>query len=137
MGRSKNDFSFEGGNARVVIKPDNDKQNATFMLINPTTRKPYRNREIINDLQNRKKQYPVLAPQIDLQIKWLQNHIEKKSKPDCEFHIMRNGESKDKAQRRLEEECYPRLRDLARLLFRPIWDARLHNGQVTIGQYAA
>lgn len=136
MGRSKNDFSFEGGNARVVIKPDNDKQNATFMLINPTTRKPYRNRDIINDLQNRKKQYPVLAPQIDLQIKWLQNHIEKKSKPDCEFHIMRNGESKDKAQRRLEEECYPRLRDLARLLFRPIWDARLHNGQVTIGQYA-
>lgn len=78
----------------------------------------------------------MLTPQIDLQIKWLQNRVEKKTKPECEFHIMRNGESKDKAQRRLEEECYPRLRDLARLLFRPIWDARLHDGQVTIGQYA-
>lgn len=133
MGRSKNDFSFEGGTARVVTKPDGDKQNATFMLINPITRKPYRNREIIKDLENRKKQYPVLAPKIDSQIKWLQNRVEKKSKPECEFHIMRSGESKDKAKKRLEEECYPRLRDLARLLFRPIWDARFHNGQVTIG----
>ena len=136
MGHSKNDIPFEGGFARIPIKKISDKQNATFMLINPATRKPYINQEIIRDLQIRKRQYPMLTPQIDLQIKWLQNRVEKKTKPECEFHIMRNGESKDKAQRRLEEECYPRLRDLARLLFRPIWDARLHDGQVTIGQYA-
>lgn len=136
MGHSKNDIPFEGGFARISIKKISDKQNATFMLINPATRKPYINQEIIRDLQIRKSQYPMLTPQIDLQIKWLQNRVEKKSKPECKFHIMRSGESKDKAKKRLEEECYLRLRDLARLLFRPIWDARFHNGQVTIGQYA-
>ena len=49
---------------------------------------------------------------------------------------MRNGEDNCSAKKRLEEECYPRLRDLARLLFRSQWDSRFHNGQITIGQYA-
>ena len=76
MGHSKNDIPFEGGFARISIKKISDKQNATFMLINPATRKPYINQEIIRDLQIRKSQYPMLTPQIDLQIKWLQNRVE-------------------------------------------------------------
>lgn len=79
MGHSKNDIPFEGGFARIPIKKISDKQNATFMLINPATRKPYINQEIIRDLQIRKRQYPMLTPQIDLQIKWLQNRVEKKN----------------------------------------------------------
>ena len=54
MGHSKNDIPFEGGFARIPIKKISDKQNATFMLINPATRKPYINQEIIRDLQIRK-----------------------------------------------------------------------------------
>ena len=43
-----------------------------YMLINPSTRRHYTYKEIVQDLTLRKEKYPILAEMIDTQLKQLQ-----------------------------------------------------------------
>lgn len=133
MGHSKNDMFFEGGDARIITHPHLGQQDAIFMLINPSTNKPYRKDELIRDLQCRKKQFPTFAPLIDVHLKKL---ISKFGDSKGTFQIMSRGKSEELAIARLKKERIPQLRDIARILFRPTWNFRFQHGQVTISQYA-
>ena len=62
MSHSHNDFPIAGYWGRKKPHPKVGKVDVHYMLINPATKKPYTYIQILEDLVQRKKHYPGLAP---------------------------------------------------------------------------
>ena len=54
-------FVLTGGTGRQVTKPYRGSYDAFYKLINPNTKKPYTNAELVVELEHRQQEYSVLA----------------------------------------------------------------------------
>lgn len=82
----------------------------------------------------RKKQYPALAAMVDVQIAEIA--VDTKKKPNTVFTRMCCGaKTKEEAKARAKRELWPQLCELARLLYRPVWEINVQAGEVTMEQF--
>ena len=139
MSKSRNDIPCMGGTARLTCHANHKgtggvRQDAIYQLINPATHKPYTYKELAADLALRKKQYPALAAMVDVQIAEIA--VDTKKKPNTVFTRMCCGaKTKDEAKARAKRELWPQLCELARLLYRPVWEINVQAGEVTMEQF--
>ena len=68
MSKSKNDFEICGGTGRMITHPHRGQQDAIYMLIDPSTGKPYTYRAMVDALTQRKVHAPVLADLISAEL---------------------------------------------------------------------
>ena len=134
MAHSKNDFDCMGSTCRLKMHKVKDQYDAILMIVNPSTGKPYTYEELEKDLQTRKKDYPMLEPLITVALKSVAaatgEHPERVYSRTC------RGKDKAAAEKRINKEVLPHIKELVRLLFRPQWEVNLEMGNVTIFQYA-
>ena len=103
------------------------------MLKNPATKKPYRKKELVEALLQRKKEYPYLSALID---PWLQKLLSKATNhPSAIYTMCRTGKTRELALERLKKQCWSDLELLACLLYRPLYQQNLSFGDVTVSVF--
>ncbi|WP_300250266.1 hypothetical protein [uncultured Subdoligranulum sp.] len=135
MGASKNDVSMYGGKLRIFTHPHRGQQDAIVRLIDPITQKPFTHERLLHILDQRCEEYPTLAGLIQPKIDKIKKKIQRAAKPDSVFEMHRRAPSKEEAIRLAYKELVPRLADLLRLVYRPLWVLNVKTGQATINQY--
>lgn len=133
MSKSRNDFPIAGYFGRYKTKKQDDQYEAYYMLKNPATKKPYRKKELVEALLQRKKEYPYLSALID---PWLQKLLSKSTNhPSAIYTMCRTGKTRELALERLKKQCWSDLELLACLLYRPLYQQNLSFGDVTVSVF--
>lgn len=133
MSKSRNDFPIAGYFGRYKTKKQDDQYEAYYMLKNPATKKPYRKKELVEALLQRKKEYPYLSALID---PWLQKLLSKSTNhPSAIYTMCRTGKTRELALERLKKQCWSDLELLACLLYRPLYQQNFSFGDVTVSVF--
>lgn len=133
MSKSKNDIPVAGGRLRQTAHHARGQYDAIYTIIDPQTNKPYTYGRLAEDLAQRKEDYPQLAALIDPVF----TQISKKAqiRPDSVFCVQRRGATKKAAAEKLQKECFPQIRAVMMLLFRPLYERNLVYGDVTVADF--
>lgn len=133
MSHSHNDFPIAGYWGRKKPHPKVGKVDVHYMLINPATKKPYTYIQILEDLVQRKKHYPGLAPLLQ---PWINKFSHKTpTKPNTIFSLCCGGSTAELAETRFRKRRWTELESLAKLLFRPLYERNLKYGDVTVSDF--
>ena len=126
----KNAFSIAGGDGRLDYHSKNGGIDVRYMLVNPSTKKPYTYGEVVQALLDRQNENPVLSV---LVTPWLEKYKDKN--PGTVFNMTKHGNSPEDAEAKFKKERYRDLEALASLLFLPLYKRNLVCGNITVDTF--
>ena len=133
MSHSKHDVPFMGGFRRDFFGHEKGKNIAGYQLLDPKTSCPFKNETIFETLQRNKGAYPALVPVIENEI--LELARKAKEHPNAEFKLQCSSDTEEKVRKKAEKELLPRLKGIAKLLFRPHWETLMAAGRPTVNLF--
>ena len=131
MAHSKNDVPFCGGTLRCYCRKVQGHYDAVRQLIDLETTCPHTNQSLYDALMRRKGERPALAPAIEHEIAEIAQKAN--SDPNAPFQLRCSAASPEAAEKRAEKELMPRVKSIAKLLFRPQWEKLVAAGSPTVG----
>ena len=123
MAHSKNDVPFCGGTLRCYCRKVQGHYDAVRQLIDLETTCPHTNQSLYDALMRRKGERPALTPAIEHEIAEIAQKAN--SDPNAPFQLRCSAASPEAAEKRAEKELMPRVKSIAKLLFRPQWEKLL------------